>query len=46
MRIVYVRKKNGVEVANGRTVVEPHDQITYIGPRRKIHIYKLFWFNG
>lgn len=46
MRILYVRKKNGVEVANGRTVVEPHDQITYIGPRRKIHIYKLFWFNG
>lgn len=46
MRIVYVRKKNGVEVANGKTVVEPHDQITYIGPRRKTHIYKLFWFNG
>jgi len=46
MRIVYIRKKNGVEIANGRTVVEAHDQITYIGPRRKIHIYKLFWFNG
>lgn len=46
MRIVYIRKKNGVEVANGKTVVEAHDQITYIGPRRKIHIYKLFWFNG
>lgn len=46
MRVVYVRKKTGVEVANGRTVVEPHDQITYIGPRRKIHSYKLFWFNG
>lgn len=46
MRIIYVRKRNGVEVAHGRTVVEPHDQITYIGQRRKIHIYKLFWLNG
>jgi hypothetical protein len=46
MRIIYVRKKSAVEIATGRTIVEPHDQITYIGPRRKIHIYKLFWFHG
>lgn len=46
IRIIYVRKKNGVEIVNGRTVVEPHDQITYIGLRRKMHVYKLFWMTG
>lgn len=46
MRILYVRRDKGIEVANGRTVVEPHDQVTYIGPKRKTHLYKWFWLHS
>ncbi|TAK07207.1 MAG: hypothetical protein EPO39_07035 [Candidatus Manganitrophaceae bacterium] len=46
MRILYVRREKGIEIAHGRTVVEPHDQVTYIGPRRKTHLHKWFWLHS
>ncbi|MFY9268225.1 MAG: TrkA C-terminal domain-containing protein [Candidatus Manganitrophaceae bacterium] len=45
MRILSVRKKNGFEIANGKTVVEAHDQITFIGPKRKSQTYRYFWID-
>ena len=46
MRILYIRKGKGIEIAHGKTVVAPHDQITYIGPKRKTHLHKWFWLHG
>ncbi|GEM_PF-2462933 len=46
MRILYIRRAKGVEIAHGRTVVEPHDQVTYIGPKRKTHLHKWFWLHS
>ena len=46
MRILYVRRGKGIEIAYGRTTVEPHDQVTYIGPKRKMHLHKWFWIQS
>jgi hypothetical protein len=46
MRILFVRKKNHLEIAQGHTRIEAHDEITFLCLKRNLQSHLDYWKNS
>jgi hypothetical protein len=46
MRLILIRKKNHLEMVQGSTIIEAHDEITFLSSKVNLQRYLDFWKNS